>query len=304
MISVDSQHFQQSLEGLLGALEAKVKHTLAAKDAEMRSSALGGEHSSCGLVQSRIVGGICRGDTPAQSESQVVFYQAIITPERLTRRPVFFLTKCVRENPHTRHALDRMHCTFTNQVEDCTHYVVEKPVKTESFLCSVAAGKWVLMPSFVESAVAKGAFEGEEEHEWTVQHVENNPSLQKMGTLIAACRAQRLSRRGAFESWSVIVCCEENSRAQSFSRVLRCGRCTSILTATTAAEVFGHSGKKVTHILSDDNIWSEPLLAEVRERFQLPVLRMEYLVSCLGAESPSTDAFDLKNHLQFRRRPQ
>lgn len=70
--------------------------------------------------------------------------------------------------------------------KNCTHLVSGSIIRSEKFLCSVAAGKWVLRESFLKSSELFGAFVNEASHEWGT---EENPSEASL-----SCRKWRLRK--------------------------------------------------------------------------------------------------------------
>ncbi|KAJ8307553.1 hypothetical protein KUTeg_015637 [Tegillarca granosa] len=119
----------------------------------------------------------------------------------------------------------------------CTHLVIGSITRSEKFLASVAAGKWVLHKSYFEACRQENTFVQEDFYEWggqgTMSLLSNqNPSVAK---LAAAAHRWRLhiqeetlsqgSCSGAFNSWKVLLCAGENKEA-NFRRLLEAGGAT------------------------------------------------------------------------------
>jgi topoisomerase (DNA) II binding protein 1 len=42
--------------------------------------------------------------------------------------------------------------------EDVTHVLMSQPSKSEKYLCSLASGKWILHPSYIDACLEKNCF--------------------------------------------------------------------------------------------------------------------------------------------------
>ncbi|KAL9647691.1 hypothetical protein ABK040_015180 [Willaertia magna] len=47
-----------------------------------------------------------------------------------------------------------------------THLIVEKPIKTEKFVCSVVSGSYILKPQYIKESADKGMWVDEEDYQW------------------------------------------------------------------------------------------------------------------------------------------
>ncbi|XP_025419492.1 DNA topoisomerase 2-binding protein 1 isoform X2 [Sipha flava] len=50
--------------------------------------------------------------------------------------------------------------------EDVTHVLMSQPSKSEKYLCSLASGKWILHPSYIDACLEKNCFLPEDKYEW------------------------------------------------------------------------------------------------------------------------------------------
>lgn len=261
------------------------------------------------------------GGMPVALESQTIVYQADGVPslsvpppmeKRVAALPIgapqkvdssvsrvavtLLIAKAVKDDGVTMASLQGIPGVLVvDTPEQATHYVVHKPSKTETFLCCVAAGKWVLQPSFLHACIAERRLVAEEPHEWSTLASGGEPSIARGSCtssmhLVGACRIQRLLRGGAFRSWRVFLTCSDRNRGLSFARVLRSGGCSEVRVATVADVVATCSGKgglpdvqHSTHVLTDDNLWDDVNVAYVEQCLHVVVQRVEFLVHTLCA---------------------
>lgn len=184
-----------------------------------------------------------------------------------------------------------------NTVEECTHYVTGKPSRTEFFLCCVAAGKWVLAPSFLEETLREGRIATEEAHEWRPEIARAAQLRNSVTELVRACRLQRGRAVRPFASWCVVLCCTTDLRTESFSRVLRCGGCCVIRPFSPSELLDTLAGERgvlqdITFVLSDDGLWEASQLDALAAH--MSVLRMEYIAHCLCVEKAEPQRYILK----------
>ncbi|VVC42874.1 Hypothetical protein CINCED_3A012245, partial [Cinara cedri] len=50
--------------------------------------------------------------------------------------------------------------------KDVTHILTHLPNKSEKYLCSLAAGKWILHPSYIDACLEENCFLPEDKYEW------------------------------------------------------------------------------------------------------------------------------------------
>ena len=77
--------------------------------------------------------------------------------------------------------------TVTEAVAECTHVISHRPSKTETFLCAVAAGKWVLVPSFIAACHAAGKWLAEEPFEFSADRFTSSTTGDAAATAAAHC---------------------------------------------------------------------------------------------------------------------
>uniref|UniRef100_A0A8C6X163 BRCT domain-containing protein n=1 Tax=Naja naja TaxID=35670 RepID=A0A8C6X163_NAJNA len=103
----------------------------------------------------------------------------------------------------------KLDCVFFNseQYENCTHLIAEKPCKSEKFLAACAAGKWVLTKDYVINSAESGRWLDETTYEWGYKI--KNDSLYSPQMQSAPKRwREKLSRSGAtgaFHRWNVVL---------------------------------------------------------------------------------------------------
>ncbi|CBH10133.1 hypothetical protein, conserved [Trypanosoma brucei gambiense DAL972] len=196
--------------------------------------------------------------------------------------------------------------TIAISVEECTHYITERPSRTEYFLSAVAAGKWVLAPSFIKEARQENRIPPEEPHEWCPEMARRASLRNSVSELVKACQLQRRRTERPFASWTVALCCSTDLRTKSFARVLQSGGCKAVIPYTPQELVdalLQGSGPvdSINFVLSDDNNWEQEQLAAINSR--LKVYRMEYIAHCLCTLEPDPVIYELMPKTGARKRP-
>ncbi|ORC90240.1 topoisomerase (DNA) II binding protein 1 [Trypanosoma theileri] len=209
---------------------------------------------------------------------------------------------------HTEENLTRLQslgCILATTMEECTHYVTGKPSRTEFFLCALAAGKWVLAPSFIDETLREGRIASEELHEWSPQMAKLSSFRNSVVELVKGCKIQRMRSVRPFSSWSIILCCATDARTESFSRVLRIGGC-NVVRPYSPSQLLDKLVEDpdvlqdTTAVLSDDSVWSGTQLETIAAL--VPVLKMEYLAHCLCVNTPEPDLYEMLDKPQSRKR--
>ncbi|RNF06986.1 topoisomerase (DNA) II binding protein 1 [Trypanosoma rangeli] len=194
--------------------------------------------------------------------------------------------------------LQALGCTLATTLEECTHYVTGKPSRTEFFLSTVAAGKWVLAPSFLEEALREGRIVSEEAHEWCPEIARAALLRSSVVELVRACRLQRKRTVRSFASWRVALCCTKESRTESLSHVLRSGGCCVVrpyspFQLLNALESNAEAVRELNLVLSGDDVWEPSQLDTVTTH--LPVYKLEYIAHCLCVEVPEPELYRLQS---------
>ncbi|TPX64922.1 hypothetical protein SpCBS45565_g05550 [Spizellomyces sp. 'palustris'] len=111
---------------------------------------------------------------------------------------------------------------------DCTHLIVSKPGRTEKPLAAIAAGAWVLRPTYVEACKAAARFLDEVDYEWVSDP--DTPLIDR--NIFSAPRRWRLKlqnaemvngiRKGSFTGWKVLLLVD-NRKKDGFTRLLNAG---------------------------------------------------------------------------------
>ncbi|XP_030062412.1 DNA topoisomerase 2-binding protein 1 isoform X2 [Microcaecilia unicolor] len=195
----------------------------------------------------------------------------------------------------------------------CTHIIVGHPLRNEKYLASMAAGKWVLHRSYLESCRAVGHFVQEEDYEWgsnSILNVLTGINAQQKKLAVAAMRwRKKLQKRkqeadsveGAFSGWKVVLNVDQTKEA-GFKRLLQSGGAQVLL---------GHHAslfKEATHLFADFSKLNQ-LMPELMWQRQLNkgvnCLKPEYIAEYLMQEPPPPmDSFCLLEavpYLQNRR---
>ncbi|XP_069504813.1 DNA topoisomerase 2-binding protein 1 isoform X2 [Ambystoma mexicanum] len=176
----------------------------------------------------------------------------------------------------------------------CTHIIVGHPLRNEKYLASMAAGKWVLHRSYLESCRAVGHFVQEEDYEWgssSILVALPGINLQQRKLAISAMRWRKKLQKtnhesseteGAFSGWKVILNVDQ-AKESGFKRLLQSG----------GAKVFlGHHPslfKEATHLFADfSKLKPDDARVNVAEAAAQGVncLKPEYIAEYLMQEPP------------------
>ncbi|XP_068566212.1 DNA topoisomerase 2-binding protein 1 [Cebidichthys violaceus] len=113
----------------------------------------------------------------------------------------------------------------------CSHIIVGTPLRNEKYLAAMAAGKWILHRSYLETCRSVDRFIREDEYEWGSSSIlDALPSItsQQRRLALAAMRWRktlqgRSEQEGAFSGWTVMLNIDQN-RESGFRRLLQSGR--------------------------------------------------------------------------------
>lgn len=199
---------------------------------------------------------------------------------------------------------------IADNVEGCTHYVIAKPCKTETFLCAVASGKWIVERGFIRALIESPAplLVDCRAHEWCLAMLRSTtpgagPEDQSVATirsLVPACALQRRCGGGRFRDWIAALVCDDPARQKAFEHVLRCGGChvVQILHSSALDVVENAFHPDTTHVLCDDAVCR--MAPRIRQLVSeqccggsnVPVQRLEFLVNCLSSSNVDLDVYD------------
>lgn len=86
-----------------------------------------------------------------------------------------------------------------------THFIHDGPRVTDKYLLSLAMGRWIVRPSWLESSVKKGQFEAEEKHEWRPSAKEKKGE-QPMDPKLTRLAVAKRGGRGLLEGMKILLC--------------------------------------------------------------------------------------------------
>jgi len=175
-----------------------------------------------------------------------------------------------------------------------THMLTSRVSRSEKMLCSVAAGKWVLHPSYIHDSLKEGKWQDESKYEWgnlDNNLIENKSTLD--WKLATAARKWRLDEGGAFDGMKFILNMQ-GSKLGAFHRLIQAGggELLNVQSPFTACQ-------GATHLLS------EPKLAVGMDFNSLalkgvPVLKPIYVNDFLTSDNPpSLDDFLIEDFKPF-----
>jgi len=144
---------------------------------------------------------------------------------------------------------------FAENATEATHFVCSKPGKSEPFLCSVAAGRWILQPDYLPKSCEAGRWLPEAQFEWSTAAIKSRVETGELKggnnlmELAGACRTWRLRGGGGFAGWHALVKSESTNKRRAFEAILRAGGASISQWVPGAGDVQGPS-----HILYDDDV--------------------------------------------------
>mmetsp|Transcript_1533 Transcript_1533/g.3474 ORF Transcript_1533/g.3474 Transcript_1533/m.3474 type:complete len:661 (-) Transcript_1533:154-2136(-) len=180
----------------------------------------------------------------------------------------------------------------------CTHVVASHPIRTEKFLCAIAAGKHLLQPSYVFDSVEQGKLLPEEDYEWVRPRCAGVSAQGKVG---AKCgKKEGFTPTGSPTGDSsgcflgmVAIMVPSDATQGGLKRVLEAGNAT-----IRCAHHPGSDVREVTHAFVASNLLGEgdgvrdkKALETLEELQSLGVhcLREEFIVDFLTSEKPITE---------------
>ncbi|GIY17018.1 DNA topoisomerase 2-binding protein 1-A [Caerostris extrusa] len=113
----------------------------------------------------------------------------------------------------------------------CTHLILEKPIKNEKLLSSVASGKWVLHSQYLTACENQKKFIAEEDFEWggpcTCEFVASFPNnMKKIANSPFRWRVKlngQTEIKGAFHNWIVLVIADDKTKQSTYTKILEAG---------------------------------------------------------------------------------
>ncbi|XP_032069153.1 SMC5-SMC6 complex localization factor protein 1 [Thamnophis elegans] len=177
----------------------------------------------------------------------------------------------------------KLDCVFFNseQYKNCTHLIAKRPCKSEKFLATCAAGKWVLTKDYIINSAESGRWLDETTYEWGYKI--KNDSLYSPQMQSAPKRwREKLSHSGAtgaFHRWNVVLfIMSGNKRKDSLIRVLKAGE-ANIYTALSTP-------KDITHVLTNYTILNQ---GKLKHLFGAPCYPIRYLGTYLLENESTTN---------------
>ncbi|XP_063704321.1 DNA topoisomerase 2-binding protein 1 [Culicoides brevitarsis] len=179
----------------------------------------------------------------------------------------------------------------------CTHLIFSRPNRGEKVMAAISAGKWCLMPSYLEDCLAAGKFLNEENYEW------GNPAAQKSTINLAetelnvakSCynwRSKIASTRiaGAFHKFVVIL---HVANREAFKRIIKAGG-GKVLEISEPYHT-NEAAKEATHCFIDAKncTLTDTDVAFLREA-GVQVLLINYINAYLNNENINTEKFSIK----------
>jgi len=129
----------------------------------------------------------------------------------------------------------------------CTHLICGKPSRNEKYLAALAAGTWIMHPSWVTSSTMGGAWVEESGYTWD-KFTEGLKDKDKSDMPVRLAKAGLAWReRKAFRDWRVIICTDA-AKVANFNNIIIAGGGTVL---QSKAPFTVQSG--ITHAFCDFN---------------------------------------------------
>ncbi|KAL4096856.1 hypothetical protein QTP88_021734 [Uroleucon formosanum] len=106
--------------------------------------------------------------------------------------------------------------------EDVTHVLMHQPSRSEKYLCSLASGKWILHPSYIDDCLEENCFLPEDKYEWGNPLSELSLSTPLHGAGYRWRSKICSGKSAAFSGMRAVIMTSEN-RYQALARLIRAG---------------------------------------------------------------------------------
>jgi len=229
--------------------------------------------------------------------------------ENMRSKPkVFMVSGWTDKEPSVEEAVKQLSGTISSEGHydsSATHMLAVKVSRSEKMLGSVAAGKWVLHPSYVSASVEAGNWLDESKYEWG--NMENGLLKDKEGMeykLASAARKWRngsTGAEGAFSGMRFILHMPENKKGP-FSRLVKAGGGEVLSAKTPYSNTPG-----ATHLLTETRYIGEGQIdfSGLATR-GVPVMKPIYLNDFLTSDQPpNVELFlldEFKSHWESKKR--
>jgi len=153
-----------------------------------------------------------------------------------------------------------------------THLVIGDLIHSEKCLSAIAAGKWVIHPSYIDECEKAGRFLKEDKYEWAnVQDLSQTKrkfakAAQtwriRLDNIRSNLPASERNRAGAFSDWTVILYTEKE-RKEKFKRLLEAGSAKVLNMQPPFSNVTGvtHAFIEFNKVQTNDGIDIKALVA-------------------------------------------
>ena len=303
------EHVKEANGGVVQPLAvSRLRHEGRAEGAgEGHGGAGGGEASGRGRASPQL-GGVRSGSTGGDATRTTGATVPVTPSARPASTAVFMATGLSEEQKSTmRDVMVRLGARVesgTHYEPTVTHLIVGSPQRTEKYLASCAAGRWVLRYEYVHACLNHGCLLPEEAYEWSESDCKRPSSASKRThgggssksqspVLYAAPRRwrERLAKLGptasAFHGWGVVLCAKGMTR-DGFARLLVAGGARVL----GMEQPSGPLPSGTTHVVRDSPKTGDPALwdamaalPEVRDGSVLCV-RCEFISDTLLEPKP------------------
>ncbi|XP_015378335.1 PREDICTED: DNA topoisomerase 2-binding protein 1-like, partial [Diuraphis noxia] len=106
--------------------------------------------------------------------------------------------------------------------EDVTHVLMHQPSRSEKYLCSLASGKWILHPSYIDDCLEENCFLPEDKYEWGNPLSDLSLSTPLHGAGYRWRSKICSGKAAAFSGMRAVLMTSEN-RYQALTRLIRAG---------------------------------------------------------------------------------
>ncbi|XP_029429090.1 SMC5-SMC6 complex localization factor protein 1 isoform X2 [Rhinatrema bivittatum] len=176
-----------------------------------------------------------------------------------------------REKDELVELLFMLDCIFidSEKYENCTHLIAKQVCKSEKYLATCAAGKWVLTKDYVINSAKSGRWLDETTYEWGYKIEKDSHYSPQMQSAPKRWREEltRSSAPGAFHRWKVVLLVKEgDKRRDAFVRVLLAGK----------AHIYYHQNieGEITHVFTNNRSLRAQ---QERKDFSAPYYPIQYL---------------------------
>nr|XP_033774534.1 SMC5-SMC6 complex localization factor protein 1 isoform X2 [Geotrypetes seraphini] len=189
-----------------------------------------------------------------------------------------------REKDELVALLFKLDCIFIDGeiYDNCTHLIAKQVSKSEKYLATCAAGKWILTKDYIINSAKSGRWLDETTYEWGYKIEKDSHYSPQMQSAPKRWREEltHSGALGAFHRWKVVLLIKEgDKRKDAFERVLLAGKAVIYHSQNPEGEV--------THVFTNNRSLKAQ---QEKNDFNAPYYPIQYLGEFLLENTKQTNA--------------